>query len=571
MKKLLTVLLATMLLLLPLSSLVGCNRGDEREVDPTKTQFYIGNYDGGVGRTFIETLALQFEEDYKDTHFEDGKTGIQIWFSHMKDEYKSGNILTTMPNYREDIYFLDSIIYEDFVSQNRLLDISDVLLTPNELDTPLEDGTYPTIASKTEPTRLALYEYTDDTYYAMPFFDHVLGIVYDVDLFESENLYNNGDGPDGKPDTYDDGLPRTYEEFKQLLATMKQKGITPFTWCGGDGGYRMDLLNEVWLRYEGYANFNLNNTFNGEYTFPESRLTAEEAAEWNATTNSDGSQTVKITAENGYLLQKQEGKLVALNFAKDILSDTAYYSSAAFHTSQMHTDAQEEYLMSIRRPLGSNQIAMLVEGSWWENEAKPVFNEMAESYNTPSRKYGYGERRFGIMPLPVFEGGKSDNALYMGKGNSAIVVSATTKHPELAKLFLKYIHTNENLAYFNAETCITRPYDYTMTDDQFNSMTYYGQTLRELVTADGIQKIYSQTADTTIRMKDSTYFNDWMWGSTINGNPYNDPFLTFRDTANASITAEVYFNGLSATYNKGSWSKQYAEWVQKGYVQNTVA
>lgn len=107
---------------------------------------------------------------------------------------------------------------------------------------------------------------------------------------------------------------------------MKQKGITPFTWCGGDGGYRMDLLNEVWLRYEGYANFNLNNTFNGEYTFPESRLTAEEAAEWNATTNSDGSQTVKITAENGYLLQKQEGKLVALNFAKDILSDTAYYS-----------------------------------------------------------------------------------------------------------------------------------------------------------------------------------------------------------------------------------------------------
>ena len=83
----------------------------------------------------------------------------------------------------------------------------------------------------------------------------------------------------------------------------------------------------------------------------------------------------------------------------------------------MHTDAQEEYLMSIRRPLGSNQIAMLVEGSWWENEAKPVFNEMAESYNTPSRKYGYGERRFGIMPLPVFEGGKSDNALYMGKGN----------------------------------------------------------------------------------------------------------------------------------------------------------
>ena len=80
MKKLLTVLLATMLLLLPLSSLVGCNRGAEREVDPTKTQFYIGNYDGGVGKTWIETLALQFEEDYKDTHFEDGKRACRSGF-----------------------------------------------------------------------------------------------------------------------------------------------------------------------------------------------------------------------------------------------------------------------------------------------------------------------------------------------------------------------------------------------------------------------------------------------------------------------------------------------------------
>lgn len=102
-------------------------------------------------------------------------------------------------------------------------------------------------------------------------------------------------------------------------------------------------------------------------------------------------------------------------------------------------------------------------------------------------------------------------------------------------------------------------------------MTYYGQTLRELVTADGIQKIYSQTADTTIRMKDSTFFNDWMWGSTIKNNPYNDPFLTFFDPANAWITADDYFEGLSATYSKDKWSKQYEEWLSKGYVQNTVA
>ena len=565
MKRILASLLGCALLALPLAGMAGC--GSTREVNEGMTQLYIGNYDGGVGRTWIETVARQFEEDYAETSFEEGKKGVQIWFSHLKDEYKSGNLLTTIQNYREDIYFLDSIVYEDFVSQNRLLDISDVLLTPNELDDPV-NGEYPTIAEKTDPSRLALYEYTEDTYYAMPFFDHILGIVYDVDLFENEKLYNDGDGPDGLPDTYDDGLPRTYAEFRQLLTTMKQKGITPFTWCGGDGGYRIDLLTQVWMRYEGYDNFMLNNTFNGVYTFPAGTLSAEEVSEWNATVNTDGTQTVTITEENGYLLQKQQGKLTALQFAKDILSDTANYSGAGFHTSQMHTDAQEEYLMSVRRPRGTNQIAMLIEGSWWENEAKPLFNDMAEAYNTATRKYGYGERRFGFMPLPVFDGGSTDNTVYMGRGTSAIVVSAKTSLPELCKLFLKYVHTNDALAYFNAETGVTRPYDYTMTDEQYGRLTYYGQTLRDLKTSENVKLVYATTADSTIRSKDSTFFGDWMWGTTVNGNPYSDPFLAFFDS---DMSAQDYFDGLSATYSKNSWAKQYAERAANVYVRSTVS
>lgn len=533
MKRVLTVLLA-MLFCLPT---VACKKESDREVDETKTQFYIGNYDGGVGRTWIETLGAKFEEEYAETEFEPGKKGVQIWYTHNKDEYKSGTLLTTIQNQQQDIYFLDSIVYSDFVSQGRLLDITDAVTEPNQLDGGVS------IESKMEETRRDLYKWSDGKYYAVPFMDHVLGIVYDVDLFEEENLYNSGLGPNGKTGvidgvdySYDDGLPRTWDEFKQLMNTMKQKGITPFTWCGSDAGYRTDLLNEIWAKYEGVDNYALNSTFDGEYTF-----------------EGDSAPT-QITINNGYLLQGQTGKKVALTAVKDILSDSANYSRAGFYASQKHTEAQDEYLLSVRRPNGTNQIAMLIEGSWWENEARGTFDDM-EVYG---KKYGYGQRRFGLMPLPNFAGGSTDNVVYMGRGTSAVVVNAKTTKPALSKQFLQYVHTNESLAFFNEHTGVTRPYTYTMTQEQKNNMTYFGRSLRDFL--DGAaQRVYYQLP-TAVRTGKSAYFNDWGWKATVSGAQiYSDPFLAFYD--NKNLTVDEYCQGLKNTFSRENWERELADYL----------
>lgn len=530
MKKIKNTLALSLACFLPLC-MTAC-AGETIEADPNKTQLYIGNYDGGVGREWIETLADKFEELYAEESFEEGKKGVQIWVNHLKEEYKSARLITTMDNYREDIYILDSITYGDFVSQDKLMDLTDVMTQPNELD----GGAI--LAEKTDESRLDYFRYTDGKYYALPFMDHMLGIIYDVDLFEEENLFNGGVGVDGKEGTYDDGLPATEAEFWQLIDVMKQKGITPFTWCGKDGGYRIDLLNEIWAKYEGKENFELNNTFDGEYTFE------------------GNSEPTVITAENGYLLTQQTGKLKALEFAKKLLSDPANFSKAGFYASQMHTDTQEEFLTSCRRPQGSNQIAMILEGSWFENEADPIFEEMAETFGA---KYARGKRRFAFMPLPYFEGGSEENTLYMGKGQSAIVVKKEAKNPDLCKMFLKYLHTNENLGYFNAQTGVTRPYTYTMTQEQEDCLSYLGKSLRAISANDDVVKVYRTSAD-RMHLEKESFFNEWGFVSTIGAKVYNDPFLAFNDSANKDLTARVYFDGLANTYTQDKWIKNLSEY-----------
>ena len=46
--------------------------------DPTKTQLWVFNYDGGWGRSWLDSIKTDFEEKYADVSFEEGKTGVQV-------------------------------------------------------------------------------------------------------------------------------------------------------------------------------------------------------------------------------------------------------------------------------------------------------------------------------------------------------------------------------------------------------------------------------------------------------------------------------------------------------------
>ena len=402
---------AAVLCLVTACAAYGCSfRRDEREeYDPTKRYLYIGNYNGGLGDAWLNALADEYMAEHSD---------VVIRIENDKDRFADATLLEQMDNYGYDMYFVNAVTYSNYVGRGKMLDITDVV-------TEDLDGESESIADKMNPTLKEYYQTDDGKFYAVPFFDSVFGTVYDVDLFESEGLYYNDNGelicndsssdtksagPNGKSGDYDDGLPATFTQWKDLLDTMKYDfSITPYVWTGEYPYYRYRWLTSMWADYEGKSDFDLNMSFDGTYTF-----------------DGDSEPTV-ITTENAYLLQKQQGKKYALDFAEYVI-DGGYYYTSSFDSTYTHMMAQHSYLDSA---VYGQRIAMIIEGGWWENEARSFFGEIAAESGD---EYAFGVRRFAFMPAPKSDDGKSapGTTLISSTGNSVAFIAANTSEAELA-------------------------------------------------------------------------------------------------------------------------------------------
>ena len=56
----------------------GGGTGITEEVDYSRTQLYVSNFNGGYGDEWLYKLKTRFEEFYKETIFEEGKKGVQV-------------------------------------------------------------------------------------------------------------------------------------------------------------------------------------------------------------------------------------------------------------------------------------------------------------------------------------------------------------------------------------------------------------------------------------------------------------------------------------------------------------
>ena len=223
-------------------------------------------------------------------------------------------------------------------------------------------------------------------YYAIPFYDGFYGLIYDKDLFAEANLYfassgailgdtddmlgfvssasdTKSAGPDGKYDSIDDGLPATHAQFLNLIEKMKENGITPFVYGGSNAmSYPLRTMASFWAQAEGAEGYRLNNTLSG---------TANNLVKLDANGNivkaADGSvqlESVEITVDNGYDLQRQVSKYYVLDLFHNILLDEENYSDS----NLVHTAAQSDFLKGKEKQYTT--YGMLIDGTWWENEAK---------------------------------------------------------------------------------------------------------------------------------------------------------------------------------------------------------
>lgn len=529
-------------------SITACRRDTGRDVDEEKSQLTIGNYDGGLGHVWLERIAAQFETDYADYSFEEGKKGCQVWIDNRLQEYAGDQLLSVIPYGEASIICTQSCDYENLQANGVLHDITswvsedvydangDIIYDADGKVT--KTGALKSILDSLQSEYEAYYN-MDGKYYGLPFSQLVAGIWYDAQLFDAKGLYffaNGsigakavditdglaGKGPDGTSGTSDDGLPETWRQFRVLMQTMKTNGVIPFTWDGAHNYQRCWFANAIVASYEGYDDMNLNYAAMGQDTNqPEINVTG---------------------ANNVGLLAEQNGRKAMAYAVRDIVQ-SGNYSAAAFNGSQTHTGAQREFLESTNT---STPIGMFIEGSFWLNEARDVCDEMQKL----DSEWGYYTRDVRYMPFPRFEADgdlpaqtHSEITMSAALCDTAILVKKDLDCEDLVKTFYQYMHSREAMVICEADTLTIRPFDYEIKESELTAMPKLIQSIHNFL--DEGAKIVNTLPKSDFAKNNSSKLESWTIASKISKNnigEVKDPFYTYY--ANANLTWKEYYEGI---------------------------
>lgn len=489
--------------------------------DDSKSQITVATWDGGLGSQWLENAADRFEELYKDKSFEEGKVGCQI--SIIASRSFDGSAMAFTP-LTHDIYFVEAVDYYTMTNNRQMESLTDIMTTPLT-----EYGEEGTILDKIDPVMQDYLQTADGNYYGIPFYETFYNFAYDLDLWDAKSFYiakdggwtnasgSLSDGPDGVSGTSDDGMPATYEEFGKLVTHIKDAGVIPFITASNATDYVGNFLYEYYANYEGKDQMELCYTFDGVAT---DLISVAE----------DGTVTelpeTAITIENGYELKHQAGMYYTLQFAQDILAKPDNYKIA-----DTHVNAQKSF---VRGGIANDQpVAMIIEGTWWENEAKAAFYDLQSN--------GFERHNYAVMPKPHATQDKvGQKACWLSQSSSYGFVASASDNKPLALEFLRFLHTDAELSHFTAEVNMTRPLNYSITDEDAANLTTYAQSILDLKANSDIVYPYSTRVEV---MDNPLMFASfaWAWLANIDGYEYKNPWLYFTDVSGA--TPAAYFNG----------------------------
>jgi hypothetical protein len=128
-------------------------------------------------------------------------------------------------------------------------------------------------------------------------------------------------------------------------------------------------------------------------------------------------------------------------------------------------------------------------------------------------------------------------------------INSNCENMELAKEFMRFLHTDAEMSKFSAKTSISRSFNYTVKEEDKVKATSFGKAVIEM--RDQAKVVYPHSALDLIINNASTFdVSQWYTNATVNGKDTKDIFAAFKD---GTATAESYFNGLY-TYQKKNWS-----------------
>lgn len=548
MKKDLLKVISMLCVLTVSAPMVACGGSGDKgnaAVDKTKAQLYVSNYDGGIGSDWLRDEVIpRFQEEFAEKEFIPGTKGVQVWVTpHRKGLADIGPKLSTA---KEEIYFLEDVNYYQGIAEGYFLDITDIVTQPLTAY-----GETQSIEDKLYEDQVEFYKAPNGKYYGLPHSQSPTLLTYDADLFEENGLYFGADGklgkkstdalsngPDGKPNTYDDGMPATYAQFFELCERMTKRGIAPMIWSGAYPFYSTDFSIGLRADFEG-AEAGLAYSFEGTAT----HLVAFDE-NGKAMIDKDGNITyrdpVEITVENGYEVFTSAGYYYAYSFMETIYKNH-YYSDYSFNEGVSHEGAQDYFLLA-NKDNDMEDIGMIVEGVYWVNEAKQTFKDMA-SYPNSSLQ----ERNLKIMPMPkATEAQIGETPTFMDSLNHLAFISAyiDEEKEELAKTFLQYCETQKSLENFLLNTNLTRCYnvDYSKV---YDSLSPYTKSL--LDTFENARYFFPASSKEIFQKNYNEFSKYYDMGTPAKG---RDPMWTIKDEG---YTALDLFYAKKAQHTKENW------------------
>lgn len=502
MKKKIT---AIALMLCALMSTTACGGTVVDDIDESKTQIYISVYNGGIGYAWIEKQAKAWNatNDSYEVKIQPEQTTSQQVVQDM-----------ALGSMEMDVYYVGDPGLRVAIEKGYAEDLSDILdMKVDGTDKKVGDK----LTGNTEyyETWKSYASKSGEGLYMLPYGDSVLGMIFDYDTFVENNWlakanandetvkaaltaqgityetsgvnlifksyegnarvnYTEGDyimsaGKDGKYGTYDDGQPQNLTEWNQMVNKIVSVGSNKaFLWTGQYAGYTDDIVMAIMAQYSGL------DAYNAYYSFD---------SKGKELTMYDGSNKV-ITPDNGYEVYGLAGFEKAVEFM-DTYFNNARYVHPKSTSNITHIEAQNLFLLGYRGEVSNPFSAIVVDGGWWENEARAMFNSIA----VKDADRGYGQRDYRYMLLPEFEGqagidGEGNGTVFSIRSSGAVIVPKCNDKDKLAAIkdFLAYTLSDENLRAFTRETGVVQPYIYELTEADREVMTPYANNSWDMYT-----------------------------------------------------------------------------------------
>lgn len=567
-------------------SFVGCKGGKYANT----TTISVHYFNGGLGSDWINEVIADFEETFENVSFEDGKTGVHVALTPDKEFNELATSMATGAESADLIYTAESDIVSLLNTQGIIYDATEIVtekvydengeLKLNAAGDGFEIQTssmydrmlpYAQTAYNLDGTKWDNNTVDGISVNVIPYEDTLAGIIIDYDLYEELcNKYGIVDQMTGYKFEGDAvAMPGTWDEFFNLLNRIRDGESHS---AGGYSGfmYSIDyytgaIENAVIADVDGtdegvtdktqYSGIRMYDTYDGMYDF-----------------DGDGTKETTITTDNAYMLTQTRGYEAMTEVAARLFSSSSFgnHYDNGVTNNPTYSTAQMNYIMS-KTSQTAPRILAILEGDWWENEARQNFDSMGAI----NEEDGYGKRTFRLMPIPHM----SDEEVEAGKaykvgGFSSIyplILNAKTltgnaAKEKVAKLFVQFQHSQSQLRTFTKWSGSVRPYMYTVTDDIKNQMTPFAQSILEIQMEDRkedgkieIVRRNQLTQDDEVRLTSSAIdFSSKYDNHTLGNGHVVANMLTLRKSSvswtddQVSDVVEKYVQGMLSIRGKNS-------------------